>query len=284
MGLNMDAFGMGAGGFNIFDKDEEAQNGQAQAQPKAPAAPAHTESEFVLKKKITCPVCGKLFIALVPLSTRLRRLEPEFDLRPRFEYIDTLKYDVISCPHCGYAAMSSVFATIDTARSKLIKQEISANFAPEKIVDMDVYTYEYAFDRYKLALVNTVKKRGKLAERAYCCLKMAWLRRAQMDALVASGGEDSSKHIELKADYDHFYKQAYEGFLKSLETEMPPYCGLDVNTVEFMLANMAVYFNKVQVATRILGKLLQNPALNNRMKDRCRDLKDELMSKNNIQE
>ena len=45
-------------------------------------------------------------------------------------YIDTLKYDVASCPNCGYTAMNRYFEHLSSVQIKLIKEKICANFKP----------------------------------------------------------------------------------------------------------------------------------------------------------
>ena len=277
MGLNFSKMGMTSGNLNIFAEEPAEEKSEQKKEEAAPVV--HTESEFLYRKKITCPVCGDSFEILAPVNTKLKRLEPDFDLRPRFEYIDTVKYDVISCTECGYSAMTSTFASIDTARMKLIRQEICAYFSPENPAPMNVYTYDYAIDKFKLALVNTIKKRGKMAEKAYCCLKIAWLRRAQLDAMKEAGVPDKAKLAEIEEDYKNFYQQAYEGFMKAMETETPPFCGLDTITVEFMTANMAMEFGQLSVAAKIVARLLTSPGVSPRIKDKCLDLKEEITKK-----
>ena len=56
-----------------------------------------------------CAVCDKVFKTKMIKSGRLKRLESDMDLRPRYEHIDTLKYSVISCPYCGYTAITRYF-------------------------------------------------------------------------------------------------------------------------------------------------------------------------------
>jgi len=77
----------------------------------------------------------------------------DLDLRPKYEIVDSLKYDVILCPHCGYAAMARFFQYITGPQAKLVRVNISQAF---KNVEPkgDIYTYEEAIERYKLALAN----------------------------------------------------------------------------------------------------------------------------------
>jgi len=51
-------------------------------------------------------------------------LEPDRDLRPRYEVLDTLKYNVTSCPYCGYTAMNRNFEDLSSAQAKFVKESI----------------------------------------------------------------------------------------------------------------------------------------------------------------
>ena len=84
-------------------------------------------------------------------------MEPDFDLRPRFQYIDTNKYDVSSCPQCGYTAMNRYFTHLSTGQVKMIEEGVCHKFKGQKQPKeepMEPYSYEKAIERYKLALYN----------------------------------------------------------------------------------------------------------------------------------
>ena len=50
-----------------------------------------TEDMFLLEKGIRCPVCDKVFKTKMIKNGRVKRLESDKDLRPRHQYIDTLR-------------------------------------------------------------------------------------------------------------------------------------------------------------------------------------------------
>ncbi len=62
------------------------------------------EKKYVFTKKIECTNCGAQFNDLRILNSKLRRKEPDLDLRPRFQFVDSLKYGITACPYCGFAA------------------------------------------------------------------------------------------------------------------------------------------------------------------------------------
>ena len=112
---------------NLFEEEKRtnASTEQGEAKEEIPS-----EESFLLEKSVRCTVCDKVFKTKMIKNGRVKRLEPDFDLRPRFMYIDTLKYDVASCPNCGYTAMNRYFEHLSSVQIKLIKEKICANFKP----------------------------------------------------------------------------------------------------------------------------------------------------------
>lgn len=236
------------------------------------------EKDYVLAKKITCPVCQKTFTTLQAKS-KLKRLDPDFDLRPNFEGIDTIKYDVTVCPHCGYGALNKNFEHISPTHIKLVKEQVSSRFCSVKDDEKkEIYTYDEALVRFKLTLVSTIAKRAKLSEKAYVCLNMAWLLRAEIKTMPSETEAQKKQLAGKQAEFEEFYKQAFDGLMKAMETEMPPYCGMDNATIEFMIANMAMYYKKYDVATKLVARLLTAPGVPSRVKDKCMDLKEQILS------
>lgn len=235
-----------------------------------------TEKDLLIDKKMECPLCDKQIDYKSALATKLKRLEPDFDLRPNFEVIDDVKYGCIVCHNCGYAALNKYFEHVSPGQRKMIRAAVCDKFQPQKISPMEVYSYDYAVERHKLALVTAMAKKAKLSEKSYICLKIAWLRRAELENTQDLTDEQKK---EKKTELDGFYRQAYEGFFQALSTEMPPLCGMDAQTVEFMIANMAMYFKEYDKAARLVAGLLTNAGTSKRIKDKCVDLKPVILQK-----
>lgn len=70
--------------------DEEKKKGAGGEVSKEAEVP--TEDSFLLAKAVRCAVCDKVFKRKMVKNGRVKREEPDRDLRPRFQYIDTLKY------------------------------------------------------------------------------------------------------------------------------------------------------------------------------------------------
>lgn len=62
------------------------------------------EGMYVYDKKIECPVCMKEFTTKIVKTGKARFKGSEMDLRPIYEGVDTIKYDVYMCRTDVYAA------------------------------------------------------------------------------------------------------------------------------------------------------------------------------------
>lgn len=255
------------------EKKEDKKGNEVRAEEKIPA-----ESDFLLEKTVHCKVCDHVFKTKVIKSGRVKRLEPDRDLRPRFQYIDTLKYDITSCPACGYTAMNRFYEHLTPTQVKLIKEQISSNFQPDNKPEKAVYDYDEVIDRYKLSLVNTVVKKGKDSEKAYTCLKIAWLLRGKGETMANDTPEEKAAKAEVQKEEEEFYQQAFEGFMKAISEEMFPMCGMEQSTVDYILAYMAYHFKKYEIASKFLASVLTAPSASRRMKDMALELKEDIIA------
>ncbi|MDD6306002.1 MAG: DUF2225 domain-containing protein [Clostridiales bacterium] len=236
------------------------------------------EDSFLLDKAIRCAVCDKVFKTKIIKNGRVKRMEPDLDLRPRFEYIDTLKYNVVSCPYCGYTALNRYFEHLSTGQRKLIKEQVSANFRADASADPIVLDYDMAIERYKLALFNAIVKKARTSEKAYICLNIAWLYRGQAETITGTEEEAVKKKAECKEQEEAFYQQAFEGFMKAVSSEDFPMCGMDSCTVDYLLATMAYHYKKYDVASKCIARIQATASASKKMKDRAYDLKEKIVA------
>lgn len=257
--------------------EEEKKTGAGSASGEA-VEEIPTEDTFLLEKGVRCTVCDKGFKAKMIKSGRIKRLESDEDLRPRYQYIDTIKYDVLSCPHCGYTAINRYFEHLPSVQIRLIKEQLCANFKSTDENEPDTYDYDTAIGRYKLALYTTMVKKGKASEKAYSCLKIAWLYRGKAETLDQADAAYEADLKDCKEQEDLFYRQAYEGFMKAVSAEMFPICGMDQNTLDYLLAYMAGYFKDYGVASKCIANILQAQSAPGKIKERARDLKERIVA------
>lgn len=261
---------------NLFE--EETKETEKNKEGERPEEKIPTEEEFILEKSIRCKVCDGVFKTKMIKNGRVKRLEPDKDLRPRFQYIDTLKYDVSSCPNCGYTAMNRYFDQLTSAQAKLIRENISAKFRKDNEPETAVYSYDKAIDRYKLSLVNTMVKKGKDSEKAYTCLKISWLLRGKAETMPENTQEEKQLKEECRKEEEAFYQQAFEGFQKATAKEMYPMCGMEQSTVDYLIAYMAYHFGKYEIASKFLASVLTSASASRRMKDMALELKELILA------
>lgn len=264
---------------NLFE-DEIKEKDERVAQPVQKRADEPKETDFLYDKKLRCSVCDKDFEAKIVKSSKARRIGADKDLRPIYQYIEPMKYDIISCPYCGYSAMSRYFPHISPVQAKMIREAIGSKFTPDMSETPDIYTYDMAIERYKLSLLNTVVKRGKNSEKAYTCLKMAWLCRGKAEEFIANGMSEESQGVKkCHKEEQYYYEQAYEGLTKAVSSESFPICGMDQNTMDLLLAQMAYKLEKYDTASKLVSRLLVSGTANRNAKDKAYDLKEELVAK-----
>ena len=273
----LEKFGLSTNGELDITKEGKATDKKAVVDQKEPEK-VMKEADFLLEKVVQCPVCDRKFKTLTVKTGKAKRLEPDDDLRPKFQGVDTIKYDVASCPFCGYSASHKDFEHLSSTQIKWIKEGVSQNFKSTKDISFPEYTYDQAVDRYKLALVCAMTKKAKLSEKSYLCLKIAWLRRTQYELIKDDTPEALASKKNIKTEWDGFYRQAYEGFVKASETETPPFAGIDTNTLDFMLANMAMYFRDYSTASKLVSRLLTSSGTSSRIKDKCFDMKENIVA------
>lgn len=239
-------------------------------------APVMKEEDFLFEKTYECPVCGKKFKEHTLRTGKARLVKTDVDLRPVFEGIEPLKYDVVQCKECGFTALTRYFVPMTVTQRKLIADKISARFT-KSIGTGKTYTYEEAVGRYKLALVNAIVKNAKASEKAYICLRSGWLCRSYTEYLMEDELSDPAKVRETKELEEEFIKNAYEGFVAAQQNENFPMCGMDEPTVSYLLASLATRLGHYDVASKLISTLLLSPSCNSRTKDKARDLKGEVL-------
>lgn len=283
--LGLEKFGLGKVKLdNIFDEGEKkAEQPREAVVEEKPAKPAHNEIEFLLPKACKCPVCDTSFRTRQVKTGRARRMQPDFDLRPRFHDIDTNKYDVTACPKCGYAALNRNFEHISPGQIKMVRQQVSNKFRPSGPVNpnepLEPYTYQEAIERYQLALFCTVAKKGKTSEKAYILLKLAWLNRGLAEMLEEKGESGSEEYVEAREQEAVYYSEAYEGMIKAVASENFPMCGMDESTVNILMAGMAFKLEKYDVASKLVSTVIVSRTAPSAAKERAQNLKDEILLK-----
>lgn len=270
----LDGFGLsGLENVDIFGAEKKPE--QKEAAPET--LPELTEADLVFQKGFNCPCCDKEFKARTVKIGKAKLIGTDIDLRPKYEIVDSLKYDVIMCPHCGYTALSRFFQYITGPQIKLIKTNISATFRNNEPKG-DIYSYDEAVERYKMALANAIVKRGKSSERAYICLKMAWVIRGKCESLDKSAADYAQLKQECDNDENELLQTALDGFLAARQSESFPLCGMDETTVDYLIAVLSMRFGQYEVAAKLVSAIITSAVANKRMKEKARNLKELLVA------
>lgn len=266
----LEAFGLGnLSGMDIYGDKEKEENKKKDAEDK------HTfsEEDVIFDKTFTCPVCDQEFKSKTVKSGKVKLLTLDTDLRPIYQSMDPLKYDAIVCPSCGYAALNRFFKYVTSAQAGLIKNNITAAFRGMKETGT-IYDYDDAIARHKLALVNAIVKKSKVSERAYTCLKTAWVIRGKSEHLSKDLPDYSKQLVALEKEELEFLDKAYTGFEEAFSKEDFPMCGMDESTITLLMAELARKSGKYDAAGRWISKVLISKDANERIKQKARDIKD----------
>ena len=275
-------FGLDEKLVNSLFEEESSQDKKKGAPEVKKVAEPLKETDFLLLKSVRCPICDNAFRTPVIKTGRARRKDPDVDLRPRFEGIDTNKYDIASCPKCGFTAMHRYFGHLAPVQMKLIREGVLSKFKtpPAKaITELETISYDTAIDLYKIALYTSVVKKAKNSEKAYTCLKIAWLLRGKIEELSVDAEKNKEAIAACQKDYDTFYQQAFDGFVKAMSSESYPMAGMDQSTTDLLIAAMAYNLGQYEYSARFVSSLIVSNSAPSNVKNRAHDLKEKIVVK-----
>ena len=240
-----------------------------------------SEESILFDKTYNCPCCASSFKAKAIRVGRNTLVRLESDLRPIYKYADATKYDAIVCTKCGYAGLIKNFDSIGDRYIKDVREKISTKF---KGIDENktTYSYEEAIERTQLALLSTVIKCGKNSEKAYICLKLAWLTRGMRETLDKETSDYTAKYEKLEKEEMNYLKNAYDGFSDAYMNEKFPICGMDENTLCIIMADTGRKLGKKYDALRYLETVIMSKNATDRMKDMARDIRENCKELENI--
>lgn len=239
------------------------------------------ENEYLLDRKIDCPICKKTFVSKFIKTGRARFLGTDEDLRPRYSGVDTVKYDVVMCPNCGYSAVEREFQNISDRQIQVIREEIASKFVGIELPD-EPYSYAEAIRRYKMALLTAIKKPAKLSECAYLCLKLSWLYQGAIEQIQEGKTDGSHTESELRQievyenSANQYYKEAYKGFVEAISKEMPPICGMDENTMMYLMSVLCYHNEDYDTASRYAYDVISSRTVPVKLKEKQRDMMEKI--------
>ena len=268
----LEKFGLGSLE-NIDIYQEKEKEGRTKEENTGGITMEVSEESILFDKTYNCPCCGESFKTKAIRVGKNTLVRLDSDLRPIYKYADATKYDAIVCTKCGYAGLIKNFDSISDRHIKDVREKISAKF---KGIDESkkIYSYEDAVERTQLALLSTVIKCGRNSEKAYICLKLAWLIRGMKEALDKAASDYDAKCEKLDKEELNYLKNAYDGFTDAYMNEKFPICGMDENTLCIIMAETARELDKKHDALRYLETVIISKNATDRMKDMARDIRE----------
>lgn len=255
-------------------KPAAADNGSAQAKEQDEKSDQEYEAEALFDKKYECPICDAKFSQKAVRTGKTRLISTDTDLRHKFKYFDPIKYDIIVCPKCGYAAMGQKnFDSISSLQRKLLKEQVQANFKGLPGTG-ELFTYDDAIVRYKLALYSCIVKKSKNSERAYLCLKIAWLYRGKKEDMPETEENYAEKQKKCEEEEKSYLQKSYNGFGAAVQAELFPICGMDEMTFNYLYADLARRIGDIDMARKMLGTILVSQTASSALKEKARVIKD----------
>ncbi len=267
MGLlsGMEKFGLG--GFANTEIFEEKKENVSPTGEKI--APEKKEEDVIYDRRYTCPVCDLGFTSKCVKAGKVKLLDKDTDLRPIYETVDTNKYDIITCDKCGYSSLTRYYGKISTRQLRDLRDKVKSNFSGINN-DMEIYSYDDAITRYKLALVCSVVKGAKNSEKGYTCLKLAWVLRGKR--LTMKPNDEGVK--QLYAEEMESLNNAYVCLVTALSSEPLPIAGMDEHTLKYILADLARRLKKYDESIRLLGDVITSKATPPRLKEEALKIKE----------
>lgn len=237
------------------------------------------EEDALFGKSYECPVCYETFKSLTVRTGKVRNVGQDLDLRPVYQDVDPLKYDVIACPHCGYAALNRYFDKMMPAQRKFIREGLK-EYKACTYSDV-VYSYEDAISRYKLAMVSDSLGDVHESRAAYTALKLAWVFRGKR--LSCAGNMSENMNQALQDAERNYLTKAYNGYIKAFSTENFPMSGMDELTLSYLVGALAYELEKYGEALKLISRVLTSKTASARIKDKAYDLKETIRQKVAVQ-
>ena len=109
---------------------------------------------------------------------------------------------------------------------------------------------------------------------------MSWLYRGLLENLVADGeSPDSEELVNAQKSESYYYEQALDGMTRAVETEHFPIYGMNQDTVDLLLAQMNFRLEHLDVASKLIARVLMSKSASRHIKDKALDLKNEIIKK-----
>ncbi len=213
-----------------------------------------SKAHYVIRD-LTCPNCNKSFKMPSPRYNRIRLKDTFENLRAEYDGTEPVLYEVVFCPHCGYARLKNNFDKLNDKQRKGFKMEIGNKYRqrPNEIA----ITEQQGVDRFKFGLLTAKAMGLPASEFAVINYKMSWINQVLGD----------------RVSYIQNVSNSYKWFEKALAEENFPVQSIDEDTVEYLMSVFAKDTGDYATALKHCGVVLTSASASERLKNRARDLK-----------
>lgn len=286
MGLLSGLADLGLDGLSGRSLYEEEKKEEKKVEEVKKVVPEDNESDYLLRKKIVCPMCKYDFLYSSVKTGKARLIETQDDLRGVYKTIDPNKYQIIGCPKCGYAAFINSFATPSKNQVTFFKNEIFGKAVGLK--NPEVLSYDEAIMNYRMALAAAMVMKKKDSEKAHLALRLGWCYRGKAESLIEGTcpdiesipGKDPFEKLEyLRKCELEALQAAYEGFDRARASETFPIASMNEFTLDYVLGVLAFKVGNLENASRYISLVMASRSANRRIKDKALDIKEQILEK-----
>ena len=195
------------------------------------------QNDFIYTVEKKCPICESL-IQITKVKSKIALIKQDSDLCMHYKDINPYYYSVFVCSNCSYAAPESRFFAVNAKEIEKIK-----NFVTQYRMLISLSgerSFEQAVDSIKLAIFLEESLGLSKVSLANLYLLLAWLYRECKDRVQ----ELYALEKALEKYEDVLYKSQYDSG------------NMDKITVEYLVAELSRRVSRLDVASKIYGKLL----------------------------
>lgn len=197
-------------------------------------------SEALYDKNFKCPVCNNTFSSKRVRTSACRVERRDEDFCTVYKGYNPMHYEVLVCPHCGYAATENSFDSLTAKEITAIKEILSGKVVNRSFCNER--TVNDALDSFKLALFIAQARSAKSSVIAGLALKIAWIYREMQ----------SEKEMGFLEHALENYKQAYD-------KEQFPFGNLDEISVQYLLGELSRRVGNLNDAIFWFNRAVSNP-------------------------
>ena len=122
-----------------------------------------------------------------------------------------------------------------------------------------------------MALLTEMITGTKISESAYLCLRLAWLYDGRIEELRSQNASEEIINQHLKSQQEYI-QDAYKGFKEAVQTQYPPICGMDENTINYLLASLGIKCKDYGTAKQFASSIVTSRSAQAGLKEKARGL------------